>query len=499
MHKIEILNNLKGEVVIPPSKSVLHRALILASFSEHNVVINNVNYSLDIKATLNCLESLGINFIKRKDSITVIPSKFKKISDLDANESGSTLRFMIPLMLLLDEEISITGHNELKKRPLDAYIELFNEFNIKYEYDGLLPLTIKGKLEPNTYHLKGDKSSQFISGLLMVLPFLDGDSKVLLTTKLESKQYVDITIKEAREFGILIEEIDGGYFIKGKQKVKINSYTVEGDYSQAAFFLVANCLGADLKLKGLKRPSLQGDEKILYFLEQAGFYLNSDYKVIRKDLKSVCFSLKENPDLAPILGLLLSILPNESKLIDLERLAYKESNRLLSTYELLKQIGVDVRIEDASLVIKHTTNYKEGFIDTFNDHRIVMTSFISTLLTKTNYINEYSPVNKSFPDFVSIFTNLGGLVYSSLDSARLLINEADLELKEAFLKRFKGIKEVLNYKIKNKLPVYDEKREKEVIERNMTNFNDDFLAKYYLEFIEFLLKISKEYQSEHYE
>ena len=238
---------------------------------------------------------------------------------------------MIPYALLQSEEIKIDGENRLKVRPIDDYFKMFKDNDVSYQYDGKLPLTIKGSLKAVIYEMPGNVSSQFISGLLLTLPFIKGDSKIVITTKLESKPYVDMTVKIAKEFGIQIEEDNNVYYIKGEQEVNISSYYVEGDYSQAAFFLVANALGAELKLKGLRRSKMQGDEAIIDILESLGITFDSDFKAIKRDLKPQVISLAQNPDLAPILGVLLSSIEGESRLVDLERLAYKESNRLEST------------------------------------------------------------------------------------------------------------------------------------------------------------------------
>lgn len=405
------VNKLQGEVVIPPSKSLAHRALVLASMAKQEVVINNISYSNDILATISCLKNLGIDITMLEDSVVVKPSKIKKVADLNCKESGTTLRFMIPYALLQSEEIKIDGENRLKVRPIDDYFKMFKDNDVSYQYDGKLPLTIKGSLKAGIYEMPGNVSSQFISGLLLTLPFIKGDSKIVITTKLESKPYVDMTVKIAKEFGIQIEEDNNVYYIKGEQEVNISSYYVEGDYSQAAFFLVANALGAELKLKGLRRSKMQGDEAIIDILESLGITFDSDFKAIKRDLKPQVISLAQNPDLAPILGVLLSSIEGESRLVDLERLAYKESNRLESTKEMLEQVGVNVEAINNTLIVRGPSNYKEGYIKAYNDHRIVMASAILALKTKSLFIDEIKPVNKSFPNFFTIYKEIGGKVY----------------------------------------------------------------------------------------
>lgn len=405
-----LANKLKGSVVIPPSKSLAHRALVLASMAKNEVRIDNISYSNDISATISCLENLGIKIEKYKDYVIVKPSKIRKINDINCGESGTTLRFMIPYALLQNEEIKIDGENRLKVRPINDYFPILDSMNVKYNYNDSLPISLKGSLKSGIYELSGNVSSQFISGMLLTLPFIDGDSKIIITTPLESKPYVDMTIKIAKDFGINIIEDKNTYLIKGNQEIKIDNYYVEGDYSQAAFFLVANAIGNELSLKGLKRSNMQGDEAIINILENLGIIFNSDYTCKVRNLHGGVISLAQNPDLAPILGVLASNIDGEVKLIDLERLAYKESNRILSTKEMLEACGVDVIATNNSLTIKGKTNYKTGHIKAYNDHRIVMASAILASLVHELYIDEIKPVNKSFPNFFNIYKEIGGEV-----------------------------------------------------------------------------------------
>lgn len=407
-----VADKLKGKVKIPPSKSLLHRALVLASFSKKAVKIHNVNYSNDILATISCLENLGIKMIKENDSITILPSLIHKVSDINAGESGTTLRFMIPYALLQDEEITIDGKNRLKVRPIDDYFPMFEENKVEYVYHDSLPLKLKGRLKAGTYYLKGNVSSQFISGLMLTLPFVKGDSKIIITTKLESKPYVDMTIKICHEFGVEIKEDGNTYYIKGDQEVNISEYYVEGDYSQAAFFLVANALGSEIELEGLRRSNMQGDEQIITILENLGVTFDDKFRAVKRDLHSGVISLAQNPDLAPILGVLASNIKGETKLVDLERLAYKESNRLESTLNLLKCLNVKAEAINNALIISGPADYKViDEVKSYNDHRIVMSSAIMATLSKEVLIDDIKPVNKSFPNFFTLFVKLGGKVY----------------------------------------------------------------------------------------
>ena len=403
-------NELKGKVVIPPSKSLAHRALVLASLAKHEVVVKNISYSNDILATISCLEGLGATIIKQEDSVIVRPSQVKKVHDINCGESGTTLRFMIPYALLQGETIAIDGENRLKIRPIDDYFPMLEQNQVKYQYNGSLPIVLTGHLQSGVYELNGNVSSQFISGLLLVLPFLKGDSKVIIKNKLESKPYVDMTVKIAKEFGINIYEEGNIYTIPGNQEVVAKEYYVEGDYSQAAFFLVANALGANLELVGLKRSKMQGDEAILDILGEFGVKFNEHFEAVERKLHPATVSLAQNPDLAPILGVLASSITGTTKLVDLERLAFKESNRILSTKDMLEACGVKVIADDKSLTIIGPTDYQVGSIKTCNDHRIVMSSAVLSLVCPYVLVDEIKPVNKSFPNFFTIYQNLGGVV-----------------------------------------------------------------------------------------
>lgn len=243
---------LKGEVKIPPSKSMAHRAIICASLSDGLCIIENIDYSDDIIATIDAMNSLGAKIVKHKDYIEVIGAygtgeSLQKNRIIDCNESGSTLRFLVPISLLFEGNSKFIGRGNLGKRPLTTYYNIFEKQQIKYSYEeNNLNLSINGKLKPGIFEVEGNVSSQFITGLLFTLPLLNGDSKIIITTEMESKGYIDLTLRAISDFGV--EIINNNYrefIIKGNQKYKSRNYIVEGDYSQAAFFLCADSLGND--------------------------------------------------------------------------------------------------------------------------------------------------------------------------------------------------------------------------------------------------------------
>lgn len=400
----------EGEVTIPASKSISHRALICSALATGKSVISNVTFSKDILATISCLRSLGQEIEVKENQVIVNPQPLKKLANLDANESGSTLRFMIPLMLLQKEEITITGQNHLKKRPIADFFTVFEQNEIKYTYNGELPLTVEGLLKPGKYTMNGNVSSQFISGLLMALPLLASDSEIILATSLESKDYVEMTIKVCEQFGVKILKTSTGYLIPGGQKYQAQNYEIEGDFSQAAFFLVLNSLGGNLKLKGLKRTGMQGDERILNILETFGVKFNSSFQVVSKDLKSQTISLKDEPDLAPVLGVFATQVPGVTNLIDLHRLKFKECDRLAATKDLITNLGGKVVVEGDTLKITGPTKLHKGMVATYNDHRILMSAAVAAFVLDEVEVDDLKPVNKSFPNFFTIYQAIGGEV-----------------------------------------------------------------------------------------
>ncbi|NMB30174.1 MAG: 3-phosphoshikimate 1-carboxyvinyltransferase, partial [Clostridiales bacterium] len=259
---------LKGSITIPPSKSMSHRALICAALSEGESVVENIILSDDIKATISAMSELGANFKVVENQvhvsgITIPPS----VASIDCNESGSTLRFIIPIAAALGVATTFFGNGKLPERPITPFLRELPKKNIAFAYNGTMPFAINGMLKAGTYELEGDISSQFISGLLFSLPLLDGDSQINLTSPLQSKPYVDMTIDCMNKYGVQVTESEDKYLIEGNQIYSLDRFEVEGDYSQAAFFLVANALGSDIQCGGLDKDSLQGDKKIIEIID----------------------------------------------------------------------------------------------------------------------------------------------------------------------------------------------------------------------------------------
>lgn len=407
--------SLEGQIKVVSSKSLSHRYVIAAALSEEESVISNVLASKDLEATKKALEVLGAKF--NQDHVK--PADFNLISDkINVNESGSTLRFMIPIYMLQTKEIIIDGENRLIDRPLDVYEQLFKNQNVGFTHLDThheLPLKVKGKLKAGHYPLRGDVSSQFISGLLFALPKLRGDSVIELLTPLESKGYVDLTLDVLKKFGIHILQVDQYIYIKGSQKYHGINGAVEGDFSQAAFWFVAGLIGnKNLVIKNLNPDSLQGDAEIVSILRQMGgeINFNDGYQIIPSKTKGIEIDLSQIPDLGPILMALAAVSEGKTTFINFERLRIKESDRVDAMKDVLSRFGVEMFINDDKIEIEGVDHLKGDIeINTFNDHRIAMAASILAIKASGDVlIKDAECIQKSYPTFYEVYKNLGGEV-----------------------------------------------------------------------------------------
>ncbi|WP_243129595.1 3-phosphoshikimate 1-carboxyvinyltransferase, partial [Clostridium sp. HBUAS56017] len=321
-------NKLNGKVKIPPSKSMAHRAVICAALGDGISKISNIDFSDDIIATIEAMRALGaiINNIS-EDSIEVKGINSKDILSsreyervIDCNESGSTLRFLVPIALAFEGVTRFVGKGNLGKRPLDTYYEMFDEQGINYTYkEDVLDLVTSGLLKSGEFRVKGNISSQFITGLMFSLPLLEGNSKIIITTELESKGYLDLTLSAIKDFGIEIVNNDYKEFvIRGNQKYKSQNYRVEGDYSQGAFFLSADALGSDVKVVDLKEDSLQGDREVVDILSRMGASIakgEDGFVAKGNELNSTLIDAAQCPDIIPVLALVASLSKGRTEII----------------------------------------------------------------------------------------------------------------------------------------------------------------------------------------
>lgn len=387
-----------GSVMVPPSKSYAHRFLLAGGLSNGSCIIENVDLNDDIQATLSCLTELGVRFQYVDQKVIIeknVPQEKSNLSKnlvLHCRESGSTLRFMLPLALVFCENITLTGTKKLMSRGLDIYEEIFDKQGINYTKT-LESISIKGKLKVGQFQVKGNISSQFITGLLFALPLLEGDSVIELIPPIESKNYIDITIDVLSLFGIKIEIENNLYLIQGKQTYQKVNAIVEGDYSNAAFLDALNYVGGKVILKGLKEESKQGDKIYKKYFDD----LNQGFCTI--DLANAI-------DLGPILFSFASV-KHGGHFINTRRLRIKESDRVQDVMCELKKFGCMFEIKENEVIIYEsclTTPTAE--LDGHNDHRIVMAlSLLCSIYGGT--IQGVEAVNKSFPTFFEKLIQLG--------------------------------------------------------------------------------------------
>ncbi|WP_026885832.1 3-phosphoshikimate 1-carboxyvinyltransferase [Clostridium beijerinckii] len=417
---------LSGEVKIPPSKSMAHRAVICAALGDGISKVTNIDYSDDIIATIEAMSSLGAKITKKEDYLEVYginspenieANSVKDERTIDCNESGSTLRFLVPIAALFEGVNRFVGRGNLGKRPLDTYYKIFDEQGIKYSYkEGILDLKTEGKLKAGEFKMEGNISSQFITGLLFTLPLLDGDSKIIITTEMESKGYIDLTLSAIKDFGV--EIINNNYeefIIKGNQIYKSIDYRVEGDYSQAAFFFCADALSSNIVLNDLKLDSLQGDKEVIDILQRMGLKLNSKNNGlignVSDGLKATLIDGSQCPDIIPVVSLVAALSEGTTEIINAGRLRIKECDRLAAVTSELNKLGAKITEKEDGLIIEGVKELK-GNVEVWShkDHRIAMTIAIASTICKEPIIlKDYECVSKSYPQFWDDFKNLGGV------------------------------------------------------------------------------------------
>ncbi len=396
---------LSGKVTVPPSKSVAHRMIIAAALANGTSKITNLSPSADILATMECMRALGAKIDYKGDTaviegITKIPDK----AVLDCRESGSTLRFLIPVACALGINAEFIGSGKLPERPIKPFTDELPKHGaafdfLKAESGCTLPCSVSGKLTAGRFEIDGRVSSQFITGLLFSLPLIDSDSEIVITSHLQSKPYVDITIEVLRNFGCEITETANGYAVKSG-RLKPFSGAVEGDYSQSAFFYVANALGSLIDIGGLNENSVQGDKVIVGICE--------NFVKSREPFELDCSDI---PDLVPILSVLACFSKGTSRIVNVARLRIKECDRLAAMEECLNVIGGKVTSGTDYLEIEGVGALKGGEVSAFNDHRIAMSMAIAaTRCENPLVIHGAECVRKSFPNFFEVYKKIGGEV-----------------------------------------------------------------------------------------
>lgn len=396
------------------SKSYAHRHLICSALSEGDTVLELSSVCDDVKATLDCLSALGASFNQNGNELLVKPiSEKAKSAELNCGESGSTLRFLLPVAAAISEKSSFFGTSGLKARPVLALLEAMRANGAKISGNAL-PLELLSGMRGGKYVLPGNISSQYVSGLLMALPLLNADSEISIEGRLESAPYVDITIDTLKAYGIFIEQTDSSFYIKGKQKYKSpGRVNIEGDWSAAAFLLTAGALSGEVSVSGLNLSSAQGDRRIVELLERFGAELvcKKDTVTARKSRLVACdIDAADTPDLFPALCVAACAAEGESRFSGFSRLRLKESDRLHSVSNLISALGGRSELCGDRFSV-FGSPLKGGRAECRGDHRVAMAAAIAALICSgSTELLGSECVSKSYPAFFEDFAALGGVV-----------------------------------------------------------------------------------------
>lgn len=403
-----------GTVNVPPSKSDVHRAIICAAMANGVSRISPVALSNDIKATIGCIKALGADAVLENNVLTVDGTNMykNKTALLDCGESGSTLRFFIPIAAVGNINATFVGKGKLPQRPIGIFTEALPKAGTTCKTEGGLPLEIKGQLKSGIFEIPGNVSSQFITGLLLALPILEGDSEIVLTSPLESVGYIAMTIRTMKQFGVNIQVTEKGWHIKGSQSYKTCDYTTDGDWSQAAFFMVLGAVSGKVTVKGVAKDSTQGDKKCAEILARFGAkvtQLDNEVTVEKRELKAITIDASQIPDLVPVLSVCAAFAEGTTKIINAERLRIKECDRLKATAELLNNLGGKVKELSDGLEITGVSSLKGGNVNGYNDHRIVMSAAVCAARSDEDITATFAmSINKSYPDFYIDYNSIGG-------------------------------------------------------------------------------------------
>lgn len=407
-------SDLGGEINIPPSKSLSHRGIICAALSKGQSKIKNLVFSKDIDASISAMEALGSKITKNEDEVVVFGTKPKLIEPtIHCNESGSTIRFIIPIALTTGQDIVFTGENFLNKRPQTPYFPIMDLNEIEYSYpeDAFLPLKTSGQLKPIDVSIEGNISSQFISGLMFAYSTFPKSTTINIIGNLESKGYVDLTIDTLEKFGVKITNNNYKSFIVHGGTLKATDFTVEGDFSQVAFYVLAGSLQGNITLKGLNKNSKQGDRQILNICQDMGVKIDikDDVVIHKSQTHGIEMNLSEVPDLGPALFALASLSQGETIIRGIERLRIKECDRVKAMVDNLQRLGVEAVDGGDYVSIKGVKVLKGGVsLKGYNDHRIVMAlSVLASVCREPVTIDDAMAITKSYPHFYEDMKSLG--------------------------------------------------------------------------------------------
>ncbi len=389
-----IPKKLCGSVKAVSSKSFAHRIITAAALADKETDVYINGFSDDILRTISCVEALGAVCRREEDRVLITPITQKKENAiLELGESGTTARIMLPVCAVVSKSAQLSGTGRLPERPFADITKLLRSKGCSVSSDSL-PISLSGTIKSGNFEVPGNISSQYVTGLMMALPHLEGDSTITLTTPLKSAAYVDITIDVLKDFGVNISKTETGYNVSSGKFISPGKVSVEGDWSNAAFWIVAKEMGSDVKISNLNTSSVQGDRKIMDVITEQEI------------------DIDEIPDLFPILAVLACSRTGTTRLYNGARLRLKESDRIVATESLIKALGGNAKSGPDYLEVYGTGALKGGLVDGFNDHRIVMAAAVAaTICTDEVIITGAEAVNKSYPSFFDEYKKLGGETY----------------------------------------------------------------------------------------
>ena len=416
--EIKVHGTLKGEVTPPPSKSQAHRLLICAALSVEpcSIVCNSVND--DIMATMRCLNALGARITFSSGVFDVLPIELVKGGTLDCGESGSTLRFLMSVAAVLGADATFIGAGKLPQRPMGALTDVLAAHGMAFERhtSDELPVTCSGTLQGGKFTLPGNVSSQYLTGLLFALPLATVDSEIEVTGGLTSASYIDMTIDALRTAGISVERRNNIFTIKGNQQYRMpERVVVEGDWSSAAFWVVAGVIGKQpVTVCGMNNESLQGDSAIVDHLRSMGAFITvEDDRVVAmpSHLFGTELDCMDTPDLVPVLSVAAAVAQGTTTFVNVGRLRFKESDRLAAMKSVLASFGITSSVGEDTFTVYGGDPVALTTVESFGDHRIAMSAAIlSTVAKEITTINGSGCVAKSYPSFFEDFASLGGVV-----------------------------------------------------------------------------------------
>ncbi len=400
-----------GELHAPPSKSAAHRALICAALSGEPCRVSPVSRSADMDATMGVLAAMGSRFTREQAAVVFSGAGWAAAPALlNCIESGSTLRFLLPVAAALGIPATFTGEGRLPDRPIGVLAEQMKRHGVSFSSDRM-PFTLSGRLTGGQYLLPGNVSSQFISGLLFALPLLPEGGEILLDSPLQSAGYVEMTLESLRGSGIRVEELQNGWRVPGGQAYSSGDRTVEADWSNAAFWLCAGAIGGKVRLTGLSLHSVQGDRAILEIIRRFGGQISQDADGVctcAAPLHGCRVDAGPIPDLIPVVAVMAAFAHGETEIYNAARLRIKESDRLATVSALLRSLGGTVAEYSDRLVIQGG-GLHSGTVDGANDHRIVMAAAVAGMFSDGPVtVTGVEAVGKSYPDFFADYQKLGG-------------------------------------------------------------------------------------------